>query len=340
MNRFNRVLAGTLMLPVIFGALVLWSMGDRTESADKVPAAVVNLDKPVTTGSGKDKQMVAAGRLLAAGLTSPSDQEASSLGWKLTETEDAQAGLQEGDYYAVVTIPRDFSKTLSKMSGNDPDQGRHHAADQRRLQRRDRRGQQAGHRCRDRAPREHHHGELPQGCREADRQAKSSLGSAADGAGKLSDGNTKVEGGARQLDEGASALAAGLGTLSAGRATSSPPATRSSPAASPSCTTAPASSRTGWACSSAAPTRCRARPGRLADGAGELSEGVGAVHPADQGLVAGLCGQPGCCRRRTRSSARHRAGRGRRRPQCRASSRPAHASSRTAPTSSPTRLPS
>ena len=119
-NRFNRVLAGTLLLPVIFGGLVLWSMGDRTESADRVPAAVVNLDKPVTTGSGKDEQIVAAGRLLAAGLTSPSDKASSSLGWELTDSVDAQAGLENGDYYAVVTIPRDFSKTLARMSGDDP----------------------------------------------------------------------------------------------------------------------------------------------------------------------------------------------------------------------------
>jgi len=119
-NRFNRVLVGTLLLPVIFGGLVLWSMGARTESADRVPAAVVNLDKPVTMGSGKDEQIVAAGRLLAAGLTSPSDKASSSLGWELTDSVDAQSGLKNGDYYAVVTIPRDFSKTLSRMSGDGP----------------------------------------------------------------------------------------------------------------------------------------------------------------------------------------------------------------------------
>ena len=216
MNRFNRVLAGTLILPVIFGALVLWSMGDRTESADKVPAAVVNLDKPVSTGSGKDKQMVAAGRLLAAGLTSPSDQEASSLGWKLTETADAQAGLQEGDYYAVVTIPRDFSKTLSKMSGNDPTKAGI------TLQTNDASSAvigEASKQVTDVATARLGNTITANYLKGAEKQTgklKSSLGSAADGAGKLSDGNTKVEGGARQLDEGASALAAGLGTLSGG----------------------------------------------------------------------------------------------------------------------------
>ncbi len=120
MKRFNRVLAGTLILPTIFGALVLWSMGDRAEHTHRVPAAVVNLDKPVTTGQGKNEQVVYAGRLLASGLTSPTHTDTGSLGWELADAEDAQAGLANGDYYAVVTIPRDFSRTLSRMSGDDP----------------------------------------------------------------------------------------------------------------------------------------------------------------------------------------------------------------------------
>ena len=216
MNRFNRVLAGTLLLPVIFGGLVLWSMGDRTESADRVPAAVVNLDKPVTTGSGKDKQMVAAGRLLAAGLTSPSDPANSSLGWELTDSVDAQAGLKDGDYYAVVTIPRDFSKTLSRMSGDDP------AKAGITLQTNDASSAvigEASKQVTDIAT-----ARLGQtitanylkGAEEQTGKLKSRLGEAAGGAGKLSDGTTQVEGGARKLDGGASALASGLSTLSGG----------------------------------------------------------------------------------------------------------------------------
>ncbi len=216
MNRFNRVLAGTLMLPAIFGGLVLWSMGDRTESADRVPAAVVNLDKPVTTGSGKDKQIVAAGRLLAAGLTSPSDPDSSSLGWELTDSVDAEAGLQDGDYYAVVTIPRDFSRTLSRMSGDDP------AKAGITLQTNDASSSvigEASKQVTDIATSRLGHtitANYLKGAEEQTGKLKSQLGDAADGAGKLSDGTTKVEGGARELGGGATELASGLSTLSGG----------------------------------------------------------------------------------------------------------------------------
>jgi len=61
----NRVLVATVLLPVLFGSLVLWSLSDRVDRIDSVPAAVVNLDEPVKTGKGADRQTIAAGRLLA-----------------------------------------------------------------------------------------------------------------------------------------------------------------------------------------------------------------------------------------------------------------------------------
>ena len=115
----RRVLIGVLLMPVLLGALIVWSLGDRAEQVEQVPAAVVNLDKPVLE---KGEKPVAAGRLLAAGLTSPAEEQ-ESLGWELTDAEDAERGLREGDYYAVLTVPRDFSRTLSRsLEGNDPEQ--------------------------------------------------------------------------------------------------------------------------------------------------------------------------------------------------------------------------
>ena len=114
----NRILIGTLVLPMLLGALILWSLADRAEHSDRVPTAVVNLDKPVTQGEGK--QPIYAGRLLAGELTSPTEQADTSLGWELTDSRDAEEGLEDGDYYAVLTIPEDFSKTLSGIQGTDP----------------------------------------------------------------------------------------------------------------------------------------------------------------------------------------------------------------------------
>ena len=117
--RGHRVLIGVLLVPVLLGALIVWSLGDRVDQVEQVPAAVVNLDEPVTK---KGEKPIAAGRLLAAGLTSPTEQQ-ESLGWELTDAEDAERGLREGDYYAVLTVPEDFSRTLSRsLEGTDPEQ--------------------------------------------------------------------------------------------------------------------------------------------------------------------------------------------------------------------------
>ena len=117
--RTHRVLVGVLLLPMFLGALVVWSLGDRAEKVDAVPAAVVNLDEPVLK---KGQPPVAAGRLLAAGLTSPTDDRDVTLDWQLTDADDAASGLSDGDYYAVVTIPRSFSRTIAgAVQGGDPE---------------------------------------------------------------------------------------------------------------------------------------------------------------------------------------------------------------------------
>lgn len=116
----HRVLIGVLLVPVILGGLIVWSLGDRAEQVQQVPAAVVNLDKPVHQ---KGKQPIYAGRLLAAALTSPAEERDASLGWELTDAQDAKQGLENGDYYAVLTVPEDFSKTLSRsLTGDHPKQ--------------------------------------------------------------------------------------------------------------------------------------------------------------------------------------------------------------------------
>ncbi|MGN6575902.1 MAG: YhgE/Pip domain-containing protein, partial [Nocardioides sp.] len=118
--RPTRVVVGATILPLVFGLLVLWSLGDRAERADQVPAAVVNLDEPVTQGRGKDKQVIAAGRLLAAGLTDPDRDARTNLGWQVTNAADARRGLRDGSYYAVITIPQDFSRSLASTTSGKP----------------------------------------------------------------------------------------------------------------------------------------------------------------------------------------------------------------------------
>ena len=107
-----------ILLPALCGVVALASLSGRTDNLDRIPAAVVNLDQIVTSGTGDDAQTIAAGRLLAGALTSPEDPEEESLDWELTDADDAEAGLVDGTYQAVLTIPEDFSATIAGLAGS------------------------------------------------------------------------------------------------------------------------------------------------------------------------------------------------------------------------------
>ncbi|MGZ4504517.1 MAG: YhgE/Pip family protein [Nocardioidaceae bacterium] len=279
MNRLNRVLAGTLVLPTVFGVLVLWSLSDRAEQSDQVPAAVVNLDRPVTTGTGGHRQVVYAGRLLAAGLTSPRHRTDNGLGWQLTDRTDAQQGLRDGDYYAVVTIPRGFSRTLSGIGGADP------ARAGITVQSNDSSSALVGEASRQvtdlaaaRLGRRITSTYLAGVYRQTGR-LRGRLGSAADGAGRLADGTGRLRSGAQRLGRGAGTLAGGLGTMSHGADRLSAGATRLADGA--------ARLHHGADRLAAGSRRLDAGAARLAGGLGRLSAGTDGLPGRTRALAHG-----------------------------------------------------
>ena len=109
-----------VLLTGLAGGVLLWALQGRQGSGPAVPVAIVNADKPVTTGSGKDQKTIAAGRELAAGLTQPDPSDQTPLSWELVDSDDAAEGLRNGGYYAVLTIPEGFSAAINSTSGDDP----------------------------------------------------------------------------------------------------------------------------------------------------------------------------------------------------------------------------
>jgi len=78
----------------------------------------VNEDEPVTI----DDQLVPLGRQLTAGLVEGSDDQPSNLTWTISNADDAAAGLADGTYSAVVTIPENFSAAAtSTQPGGVPE---------------------------------------------------------------------------------------------------------------------------------------------------------------------------------------------------------------------------
>ena len=111
-----------VILTAIAGGVVLWAVQGHQNSGPAVPLAIVNLDAPVTQGTGSDAKTIAAGRQLAAGLSSPDSDDETPLSWQLVDQDDAATGLRDGTYYGVLTIPKDFSAGITSTSGSDPKQ--------------------------------------------------------------------------------------------------------------------------------------------------------------------------------------------------------------------------
>ena len=112
-------LIGVLLLPVLIGGILVAALYNPAERLDNMSAAIVNEDEPVTI----DDQLVPLGRQLTAGLVEGSDEIASNLDWTISNADDAAAGLADGTYQAVVTIPSNFSAAATSTApGGTPEQ--------------------------------------------------------------------------------------------------------------------------------------------------------------------------------------------------------------------------
>ncbi|MFE9337494.1 YhgE/Pip family protein [Streptomyces sp. NPDC007063] len=120
LKRFGRgrlpraAMAAMLLLPLLYGALYLWSFWNPYERLDRVPVALVNEDRGATVQGKK----VDAGDDIVKGL-----HDSDSFDWQETSAADARKGVEDGRYYLSLTIPADFSKRVSSSSGDSPETG-------------------------------------------------------------------------------------------------------------------------------------------------------------------------------------------------------------------------
>ena len=101
-----------LLIPTLVGALYLWSNWDPYGKTDQVPVAVVNEDVSVEV---EGKTIDAGDRLVTELRSNP------IFDWQFVDRDQAEAGLSEGSYYMIVSIPADFSENLISGSGANPD---------------------------------------------------------------------------------------------------------------------------------------------------------------------------------------------------------------------------
>ena len=110
------VVIGLIFVPLIVVGGLMWGLWNPTERLDRVKAAIVNNDEPVTFNG----QITPLGRLLTAGLVE-GDGSDTNYDWVITNESGAKKGLENGTYVAAVTIPENFSKVATSAMGNATD---------------------------------------------------------------------------------------------------------------------------------------------------------------------------------------------------------------------------
>ncbi|MFB6726008.1 YhgE/Pip family protein [Kribbella sp. NPDC056345] len=108
-----RTWAGLIAVPILVMGLLTWAFWSPDSNHDTATAAVVNNDQPVKVG----KQTIPLGRTLAGNLMNSTE---SPYNWALTDADDAEEGLADGKYAAVVTIPADFSAKATSAATGKP----------------------------------------------------------------------------------------------------------------------------------------------------------------------------------------------------------------------------
>lgn len=107
------VVSGLLIMPLLYGGTLVWAFWDPIGRAPAVPAAIVNLDRPVQA----DGQTIDGGTQIVTTLT---DQK--QLDWSVVSAQEAADGLQSKRFYLYLTIPEDFSATLATATTANPKQ--------------------------------------------------------------------------------------------------------------------------------------------------------------------------------------------------------------------------
>ncbi|MFI0152949.1 YhgE/Pip family protein [Streptomyces lydicus] len=241
LKRFGRgklpraALAALLLLPLLYGALYLWSFWDPYGRLEKIPVALVNQDQGAKVGGKR----VSAGDSIVDGLA-----RSHTFDWQPVDAKEAAKGVEDGRYYLSLSIPEDFSRRIASSSGDHPETGA------LKVRTNDANNYIVGQISRTvfsevRAAASAKssrtfldkifvsfstlHGKTEQAADGADRlkdglgQAKDGsgkladgLGTAKDGSGKLVSGLGDLDSGAGQLSRGSSDLARGAGTAASG----------------------------------------------------------------------------------------------------------------------------
>jgi putative membrane protein len=203
-NRMSVIALIALMLvPVLYGGLYLWANQDPYARLSDVPVGLVVADEGVGDTNYGDR---VAKELVDGG----------AFDWQVMSANAATRALQDGSVDFTVTLPKDFSASLTSVSGENPHQAKI------LLETNDANnylastiGTQAVEKIR-RSVAQLVGEEAATRLLTAISDIRASLVTAADGAAKLADGAASAHDGAAELAGGARTLASGTADLARG----------------------------------------------------------------------------------------------------------------------------
>ena len=110
---FIIVMIGISLIPALYNIIFLSSMWDPYGQLSELPVAVVNKDKEASYNG----QTMTIGEDMVSNL-----KENKALDFHFVNEEEGEKGLEDGDYYMVVTLPSDLSEKVTSILTNHPEQ--------------------------------------------------------------------------------------------------------------------------------------------------------------------------------------------------------------------------
>ena len=110
---FIIVMIGISLIPALYNIIFLSSMWDPYGQLSDLPVAVVNNDKEASYNGNS----MSIGKDMVANL-----EQNKSLDFHFVDEEEGKKGLENGDYYMVVTLPSDLSEKAVSILTDYPEQ--------------------------------------------------------------------------------------------------------------------------------------------------------------------------------------------------------------------------
>lgn len=101
------------VIPILYSGFFLGSIWDPYGQTKNLPVAFVNEDK----GASLNGKVLNVGESVEKKLKDNHD-----LGWEFVSKQQADEGVNSGHFYAVVTIPHDFSQKAASITESEPQQ--------------------------------------------------------------------------------------------------------------------------------------------------------------------------------------------------------------------------